>query len=237
MEIYKDIEMVDLCLYLRKYNTLVISDIHMGYEESLNKQGILLPRFQYKETIDRLEKNTFNKIKPRTIIINGDLKHEFSTISETEWRYTLQLWDYLSSKCKSIILIKGNHDNILEPIARKRKLALHAHYTIGQIFFTHGDVIPNDIEFKKAGLIVIGHEHPAIQLRKGTRLETYKCFLKGRYKNKILIVMPSYNLVVEGTDILKDKILSPFLQQNLDQFEVFVAGDEILDFGKLGNLK
>jgi uncharacterized protein len=99
--------------------------------------------------------------------------------------------------------------------------------------------------------IIISHEHPAIKLRTKLRAETYKCFLVGKYKiegkgqkenkrNKLvdLIVMPSFNLATEGTDILTEKLLSPFLNQNISNFEVFVTDkDEILDFGKLKDLE
>jgi len=89
----------------------------------------------------------------------------------------------------------------------------------------------------KAGTIIIGHEHPAVCLRKGARQEKFKCFLKGKYKKNKLIVMPSFCLTAQGTDIQKEKLLSPYLHQKLDNFEVFVVGDKIYDFGKLKNLK
>ena len=59
MEIYKNIEIIDLGLYLRDYGILVIADTQIGYEESLNKQGVMVPRFQYRDLIKRIE-----KIKP-----------------------------------------------------------------------------------------------------------------------------------------------------------------------------
>jgi len=48
--------------------------------------------------------------------------------------------------------------------------------------------------------------------------------------------MPSFCLVTEGTDILKEKLLSPFLDQDLKNFDVFVVADKVYDFGKLKNL-
>jgi len=123
-------EMIDLALYTD--NILIIADTHIGYEEALNKQGILIPRFQFKEIIKRLE-HIFAVLKNKRIdkiIINGDVKHEFGTISEQEWRHTLQLLDFLSKHCKEIILIKGNHDTILGPIAKKRKVKVIDNYII-----------------------------------------------------------------------------------------------------------
>ncbi len=237
MEILPKIDMVDLALYFD--SALVIADVHIGYEEALNKKGILVPRTQLGEMAKRLEK-IFEKLKNRKIkkiVINGDLKHEFGTISEQEWRNTLKFLDLLAKCCNEIILVKGNHDTILGPIAKKRNVKVMDSVMIGNVLIAHGDKIPGKEALKKASTIIIGHEHPAISLKKEPRIETYKCFLKGKYKDKNLIVQPSFNNLVEGTDILKEEILSPFLRQNLDNFEVFVVEDKIYNFGKLKDLR
>ncbi|MBI2654939.1 metallophosphoesterase [Candidatus Woesearchaeota archaeon] len=237
MKILPKIDMVDLALYFD--SALVIADVHIGYEEVLNKKGILVPRTQFEEMVKRLGK-IFGMLKNRKIemiIINGDLKHEFGTISEQEWRNTLNFLDLLAGHCKEIVLVKGNHDTILGPIAKKRNVKIVDNVMVGNVLIAHGDKIPGKEALKKASTIIIGHEHPAISLKKGPRTETYKCFLKGKFKGKSLIVQPSFNTLAEGTDILKDKILSPFLSQNLDNFEVYVVEDKVYDFGKLGRLR
>ena len=236
MEILKKIEIIDLSLHLKESKTLILTDFHMGFEETLNKQGILVPRFQLDKTLKRLGE-IFKKVKPKTILINGDLKHEFDTISETEWLNTLKLIDFLLKNCKKLILNKGNHDTILEPITKKRNLKINEYTKIDNIYITHGDKIPNNKDFKESEIIIIGNEHPAITLREEGRKETYKCFLKGKFKDKTLIVQPSFNLVTEGTDILRENLLSPFLHQNLSNFEIFIVGKEkVYNFGKLKNL-
>ena len=283
-------EIIDLALYAD--NVLIVADTHIGYEEALNKQGILIPRFQFKEIIKRLEK-IFSILKKNnkkidSIIINGDIKHEFGTISEQEWRHTLQLLDFLARHCKEIILIKGNHHTILGPIAKKRDVKVIDYYVIAEqsekekminnevkskftkkinkksplkelsilknngspvlfkkkyqkrnILVMHGDKLPNDkiLNDKNIKTIIIAHEHPAVSISDWPRVELVKCFLKGKYKGKELIVMPSFNLVSEGTDILKEKLLSPFLQQNLNDFEVYVVEDKVYDFGKVKDLR
>lgn len=230
------IQIVDLGIFFSRYKTLVIADLHIGFEEALNKQGILVPRFQVGELIARLGK-IIRKTKPETIVINGDLKHEFGSISEQEWRETLRVLDFLSEKCKRIVLVKGNHDTILGPIAGKRGIELAEHFAVGEFYVAHGHRIPDNTEFAKAKTIIIGHEHPAVTISSSHRSELFKCFLKGKWKNKTLIVMPSFNLITEGTDILRESLLSPFLQANLDNFEVFAVEDKVYRFGKLRNIR
>lgn len=235
MKVLPNIEIVDLALYFD--SMLVISDVHIGYEEALNKQGIMVPRLQFGEIVRRME-NIFRLLKNKKIkriVVNGDLKHEFGTISEQEWRNTLKFLDLLAKHCNEIVLVKGNHDTILGPIAKKRNVKVVDNFSVGKVLIAHGDKVPENIKIHDT--IIIGHEHPAVSLKEGPRIEQFKCFLKGKYKGKNLIVQPSFNTIVEGTDILRDKILSPFLKQNLDNFDVYIVEDKVYEFGKLGRLR
>ncbi|MBI4447376.1 metallophosphoesterase [Candidatus Woesearchaeota archaeon] len=236
MEIINGVEAKSFGLYLKKEKVAVISDLHIGFEEALNKQGILVPRFQFEDLTNELKK-FLKDFETKIVVVNGDLKHEFGTISETEWRQTLQIIDLLMGYCEKIVLIKGNHDTIIGPIANKRNVEVKDYFVAGEFFICHGDKILKNKEFDKAKNVIIGHEHPAVSFREGGRSETYKCFLKGKFKNKNLIVLPSMNFVTEGTNILREQPLSPFLK-NIDDFEVYaISEDEILDFGKIKNLK
>ena len=234
MNILDNIEIIDLGLYLKNHQTLIISDTQIGYEESLNKQGFLLPRFQFNDLINRFSK-IINKCNPKKIIIDGDIKHEFGTISKTEWRYTIKLIDFLAKKAE-LILVKGNHDTILGPIASKKNIEIVDYYCVDDIYLCHGHNIPDDEFFKKSKTIIIGHAHPAIGLKDSGRIEKYKCFLKGNFNDKTLIVMPSFNLLTEGSDVLCEKLLSPFLEQVLKKFEVFVVGEVVRYFGHLKDI-
>jgi hypothetical protein len=236
MEIIKGIEILDTCILINK-KILVLADLHIGYEEALNKQGAFAPRIQFKETEIKLNE-IFGKIKEKldVIVINGDLKHEFGTISDQEWEETMKILDLLQKYCKQIVLVKGNHDSILGPIAKKRGLNIVESYIIGDVCIIHGDKILDNSSVLSAKILIIGHEHPAISIREEPKVEKYKCFLLGKYKKQQLIVMPSFLPIIEGTDIGKEKLLSPYLHQNLKNFEVFVVGDKTYRFGKLKNI-
>jgi len=228
MEIIQGIDIVNLALFIKKEKILIISDLHIGLEEAYNKDGILIPRFQFPEIIKHLNK-IFSRIKPKITVINGDLKHEFGIISQQEWSYVLKLLDYLIEKNQEIILIKGNHDTVLGPIADKREIKILNFYNPNKnITITHGHKILKNLN----KTIIIGNEHPAISFRE-RKYEKYKCFLLGKYKNHKIIVLPSFNFVTEGTDITKEKTISPYLKQDLKDFEVFVVEDKIYKFGKI----
>lgn len=232
MNIAPKIEIIDLALLIDK-RILIVSDFHIGYEQHLHRKGILIPKFQLKDTILRLEKILNQTGSLDKIIINGDLKHEFHTITNQEWSDITKLVDFLRRKCKELIIIQGNHDKIIIPIAEKKKVTLIKEYREPGLLVTHGDIIPDKLET----VIVIGHEHPAVSLRNEGRSERFKCFLKGHFKRKTLIVLPSFNLLTEGTDITKSKPFSPFLQRKISNFNVYIVGDDVYDFGKLRKLE
>jgi len=125
-------------------------------------------------------------------------------------------------------------------------LKIVEHLKLGDVLICHG----NKIVKEKAKIIIIGHEHPAVSLQEGARVERFKCFLRGSFERKKLIVMPSFNLLSEGSDVIREKKLSPYLKKYLGNFEVFVVsaekseisgttsgGDKVYDFGKLKGLR
>lgn len=234
MEIMENVFIEGLSLYLKEHSTIVISDVHLGFEESLNKQGILIPRTEFENTMNKLSV-LINNLNPERIVINGDVKHEFGTISRQEWNKISELIRFCKENAE-LILIKGNHDVILEPIARKNNIPLVDHFSIGKFYICHGHEIPEN--FGNSEVVIIGNEHPAVTLRDEIRAETYKAFLKGSFKDKTLLVTPSFHETTLGTDVLRGRLLSPFLQKDLSSFEVFLTSEkETLYFGKVENLK
>ncbi|MBT3814390.1 metallophosphoesterase [Candidatus Woesearchaeota archaeon] len=230
MQILDNIEIVDLALWIKDKQILIISDVHLGLEESLHLKGILIPKQQSNLIIDSL-KNILSKVQPRTIIINGDLKHNFGKNLKQEWEDTFKLIDFLKQNCEELIFIKGNHDNFLKTIANQKDIKVVDELIVGNILLLHGDKL-REIN-KDIKTIIIGHEHPAISLKEKSKMEKFKCFLKGKYKNKELIVMPSFNPLSYGSDILNKSRFSPFLK-DISKFEVFIVGDEeVFKFGKV----
>lgn len=239
MEIHKGLEAIDLALYIKDEKILAVSDFHLGYEAELRKKGIFIPTHQFADTRKRL-KNIFKKLeaegkKLKTIIITGDLRHEFGAVSLQEYLDVKEILAFMKLHAEKVILLKGNHETMSNYI--KKFVSVRNYFLTKGIAFLHGDKIPNKKEILQKKIFIIGHEHPAIKLSDSVVSEKTKCFLKGKWRSKLLIVLPSFNLITEGTDILSEKLLSPFLRQNLKNFEIFaVAGEEILYFGKAKNL-
>lgn len=250
---------------------LVFGDLHIGYEEKITKSGIF-PRVQLKEIIEKLDSIfwdlSMKGVKIRQVVILGDLKHEFSQISDAEWSETLKLLDYLDKKIighmenkknssvnsnkdvknNRIILIKGNHDNILGPIAKKREVILKDCYSYKGICFMHGDKLDktNKKCFKKSNTLILGHLHPAITLSDDYKREKFKCFLKGKWKNKKVYVIPSFSQISIGYDLnsigssgKKDRGFLIINNKDLLSLNVIIYNNKEhreYDFGKLKKL-
>jgi len=232
MQITPEIQIAGAALYLQQPEILVLNDLHLGYEQVLHLKGILVPRQQLKLVLNKLEK-IIKKFKPKKVIINGDLKHEFGKILEREWKEILQFLDFLLKHVEEVIIIQGNHDPVLGPIALKRGVKILPEYLVGNILISHGD----ELVETSAKTIIIGHEHPAITLKEHGKVEKFKCFLQGKWQGKTLIVVPSFNPLLEGTDVLEGNFLSPFLK-DVDNFNVYIINEEeIFNFGKIKNLR
>ncbi|MFH0862667.1 MAG: metallophosphoesterase [Candidatus Altiarchaeota archaeon] len=142
---------VGLALHIPEHETLVFSDAHLGYEEALNKDGVLVPRFQYRQIADHL-REVLAQTRPKRIVIDGDLKHEFGSISGQEWAEVMRFLDEL--RRYEVILVKGNHDTIIGPIATKSNVKVVDQYVLGTTLFVHGDKEPKTIDRRlKTGLL------------------------------------------------------------------------------------
>jgi len=240
MEDKTRIKYIGKCLLIEKgkEKVLVIGDLHLGYEEALNQSGVFISRQMFDEII-----SDFNAIfgevgHVNKIVLLGDIKHDFGGISKQEWEDVTRIINYLRPLGDEIIVIKGNHDTILEPIVKKLRMKLKAYYAWHNFCFVHGDKDFPILWEKKIEWLVIGHGHPAIKLREGSKMEKYKCFLIGKFKRKNIIVVPSFIEYYTGSDPREGDIILAW-DINFNNFDVKIVGEnlEVLDFGKLKNLK
>jgi len=225
------------CLLIEenKEKILVVGDLHFGVgEESI---GSILSGEVYGQIIDDLNE-IFNKTgKVNQIVLLGDLKNNFSELNQEERNDFINFFDYLERKCDKIIITKGNHDNFLINFTSKRKIELLDYYISGKYSFLHGDRDFNEIKDKNIKYWIMGHLHPAIVLSEGVKNEKYKCFLEGKWKDKKIVILPSFSGLKEGIDVKNIKNEMPW-NFKLNEFEVKVVGEKlkVLEFGKLKKL-
>lgn len=243
------IEYVGKCLLVdvkegtEKKRILVIGDLHLGYEEVLNEAGVFVTREMFKEMIEYFDR-VFEKVgSVDCVVLLGDVKHGFGRILRQEWNDVLGLFDYLEGKIGKngeIIVVKGNHDGILEPIVKKRgQVRIADYFILGEFCFVHGDEMFEEMDSRKIKCWIMGHGHPAIKLRDGVKVEKYKCFLTGKCRGKEIIIVPSFLEYSEGSDP-RENDLGIAWDFNYSKFNVKIVDSEdlkVFDFGKLERLE
>lgn len=238
----KNHEFIGKALYLKKQKILVIGDMHLGHEFTFRESGSQIPATQVDETKKNLQSifKTLKKenLKITKVIFLGDIKHFFS-YNRGEKNIILEVLLLVGKHIsrENIIILKGNHEKMAE-VADKKLLP---YFIEEDIIFIHGDVNIKEAFDKKIKTIIMGHLHPAITLMDMQKIksEKYKCFLVGKYKNKEIIILPSFLPAVEGVStnlhLTNSHCFIP--ARSLKNFNVYAIGDkEILDFGELAKL-
>ncbi len=229
-------------VYIESIDAIVIADLHLGFEGIATEHGIFIPKIQFKKEMEEL-KEILKKVKAEKIIINGDVKHEFSETGHHEFREVSRLYTFLKENFERVIQIKGNHDNFIIYVCRKYGVELYDTLQLGDYFFLHGheNLKLNNITTSN---IITGHEHPAISLydEVGGK-EKVDCFLYGRIDSKKFLMLPAFSYFAQGSEvniIPKNEFLSPLLKR-ADFREIKVIGVSretgVLDFGTLDKLR
>ena len=215
----------DYALYLEEEKALVISDLHLGYEGAMWRQGVSLPRFQKKHMIERLD-HLLDRYAPDKLVVAGDFKHEFSRNLREEWNEVLDVLGFLEDKVEPV-LVRGNHDNFLMTITYRKGLDLHEPaFRLGRFTVAHGHQ-----EVEAPDGLIMGHEHPALRLKDtiGATLNL-PCFTV----REDLIILPAFSPLAHGSDILRGPYLSPMVSREAILDSQIYGLDEklgILEFG------
>jgi len=147
----------------QKTRTLVIADLHIGWEIALSQRGIHVPT-QMPRLLQRL-KSLIVTYNPETLLILGDIKHTVATAEIGEWQDIPEFFNELKKRIREIYVIRGNHDGNLEPLLPENiKILPATGITLGEVGFFHGHRWPSPI-LLKCKTLVMGHVHPVVAFR------------------------------------------------------------------------
>ena len=147
----------------RKTRTLVIADLHIGWEIALSQKGIHVPT-QMPKLLQKL-KDLISTYRPEKLLILGDVKHTAASAETGEWHDVPDFFSELKRQIKEINVIRGNHDGNLEPLLPENIEILSATGTIiGEVGFFHGHRWPSPT-LLKCKTLMMGHIHPVVAFR------------------------------------------------------------------------
>ncbi|MFP4142969.1 MAG: metallophosphoesterase [Thermoplasmata archaeon] len=221
------------CAWYRPRNTVIVTDFHLGYESVMREDGVSLPQLQKEKILDRLS-NIKNRYDPKTVVVLGDFKHNFGRSEDSDFSDLLDMMDYIMES-SSLVMIKGNHDNYLKNLTEIKGVPLYEEkMDMDNITLTHGHK-----EIVSDGIIIMGHEHPMIELKDdiGSRM-LFPSFLYNE-KHKVL-VLPAIDPMSKGRDVIS---ASSFFSKNIEKlnpehFHIYAISENgLLNFHKVGDVK
>lgn len=209
---------------------MVLADLHLGIEASLELDGVQLPRAQADEMRNRLSM-AFGSLKPKRIVVLGDLKHEFSRNLDQEWSQVRSMLEHLSSLAE-VTVVRGNHDNYLATITSRLGVELIDQTVIDGFHLSHGHIA--DL----GRPLLQGHEHPSVKL-----FDPVGGFVKIPaflyHERERVLVLPAYSPLAAGNDVrslLFGGTLSPGLRE-VDMGEAQVYGCSDIGLIRLGSVR
>jgi len=173
----------------QKARTLVIADLHIGWEVALQRKGIHIPT-QMPKLLKKLTQ-LIHTNKPQKLIILGDVKHTVATAAAGEWHDVPDFFNALKKQIKEIHVIRGNHDGNLEPLLPENiKILPSTGTTTSDIGLFHGHRWPSPT-LLRCRTLMMAHVHPVVVFRDpaGFRI-TRQVWLKAKCnKNRLTRIL------------------------------------------------
>jgi len=220
--------------------SLVITDLHLGFESNLSLNNIFLGKNKTVIEITKEIEEIIKKTKPDSLILLGDVKSGIKSITKTEWETVPTFFERINNLIDTI-LVPGNHDaNIEKLIPNGITLASSKGIIIDDILLTHGHTMPSE-NFSQVNTIVMGHVHPVFfqeeSLINGERVwVSIKCKKQKIFSSKSgqleIIILPSFNRYFYTT---QKKYYKKSIAPKLEKIDVLQAKIVTLDGTIIGN--
>ena len=202
--------------------SLVITDLHLGFESNLSLNNVFLGKNKTVIEITKEIEKIIKKTKPDSLILLGDIKSGIKSITKTEWDVVPVFFERIN-KLIDTVLVPGNHDaNIEKLMPNGITLASSKGIIVDDILLTHGHTMPTE-NFSQVNTIVMGHVHPVFfqedSLINGERvLISIKCkkqkIFSSRSGELELIILPSFNRYFYTTQKkFYKKSISPIIEK------------------------
>ncbi len=146
---------------------LVVSDLHIGFEERFRGAGISLDS-RINQMIEELTE-IIARYHVTDLLIAGDVKSGTDRIGRAEWENVPKFFERLLTMCR-VSVIPGNHDGGLNHLLPSSVELLDVNGAlVGKNLIMHGQTRPLAKFSGQSNRLVIGHVHPIYQ-KKGSPL-------------------------------------------------------------------
>jgi putative SbcD/Mre11-related phosphoesterase len=143
--------------------TMIVADLHIGWEIALSNEGIHVPS-QTPKLLKKLLGLLFT-YSPQKLLILGDVKHTVATAEKAEWKDVPDFFTELRKHVKEILILRGNHDGNLDPLLPEKVKTLPVTgLALNDVGFFHGHQWPLP-SLLRCKTLVMGHVHPVVAFR------------------------------------------------------------------------
>jgi hypothetical protein len=192
--------------------TAVVADLHLGYDEARRRGGEAVPERPLERQLAPLGR-ALARHGCRRLLVAGDLLEDGRCRDSLA---ALRAW-LGAADVEMVGVVPGNHDANLTETAGGDFVVCAEGVRLGDWRVVHGDGDLPD------GPVVQGHEHPWFRWR--GRLSA-PCYLVAARR----LVLPAYSEDAAGVNVCGERRWRDFRC-------LVIAGDRVLDFGLLGELR
>lgn len=235
----------------RRY--IVVSDLHLGFESTLDTKGIFIDSNLYVTEIISQIVQLIQSHKPEAVVLLGDLKSTVGSISRDEWNKVPYFLKTISNYV-DIYFIPGNHDaNIRFLMPDTVNVFGMSGMLLNSTLLLHGHSMPSMARLSHVKRIIMGHIHPVF-LKQGSLLNGQRVWLHFKVKKEGLIsrnikhafqtsdlveivVIPAFNKYLYAISKKQyKKSISPIISRVIKQNAIEEAYITTLDGSLIGDI-
>jgi DNA ligase-associated metallophosphoesterase len=183
-------------LWLVEERALVVADLHFEKGSSYARRGQMLPPYDTRETLDRLQAEV-DRLDPRTVVLLGDSFHDAAAEARLSTDDRARMLALAGGR--SLIWVQGNHD-VTGPTGLLGDVV--ASFDLGNLSLVHE---PAGAPLRGE---VAGHLHPCARVRALGSSVRRRCFATDGER----IILPAFGALTGGLN-LRDAAFAPLMRQ------------------------
>lgn len=180
--------------WLPDIRTIVVADVHLGYELAAQRRGGYLPPVAGGRAVgERLVTMARHRDADR-IVIAGDLRHSTHDVDEFEREELAMLASVVRDAGVRLDVVLGNHDRGGAIVGAEE----HHSLDLAGVLIVHTPPVAAAATATRTGWTICGHLHPRISVQDETGAAArYRCALAG----PAFIVLPAFSDWAGGVDV------------------------------------
>ncbi|MEM1165453.1 MAG: ligase-associated DNA damage response endonuclease PdeM [Planctomycetota bacterium] len=184
--------LADRAIHWPEQQTLIVTDTHFGKTATFRALGVAAPESVTASDLERLDR-VIALTRPKRLLHLGDLLHSVRGTTSTV-ETSLRGWRDRHPSLE-IVLVRGNHDRGIASLAKRLEIDVMAPgFVDGGVQFTH---MPEEIKPDRAPLVMHGHLHPCIGLKRSKESVRLRGFILGPEHGKpgqapARVVLPAF---------------------------------------------